>query len=164
MIRPYTYEDYPSVREIFWETSTKTQFQNQEEKDQFQKQYLDFYIDHSDFIGFVYEENGFVEGYIIGLKVFDEKLFSLHLIYKNFKDLIKEYPSELHINLTQATQGKGVGSKLVNEFENALVTNGVFLLTSKHARNFHFYLKNHYECLKELDSGVVFMGKSLKIH
>jgi GNAT superfamily N-acetyltransferase len=161
MIRAYTHEDYPSVREIFWDTSTKTQFENQDEKDNFQKQYLDFYIDHSDFIGFVYEDNGFVEGYIIGLKIFDETLFTLHTIYKNFIELIKDYPSELHINLTGATRGKGVGSKLISEFENALETTGVFLLTSKHARNFHFYLKNHYECLKKLDNGVVFMGKSL---
>lgn len=161
MIRTYALSDYPAIREIFWETSAKTEFKDQVDKDHFQEMYLDFYLDHPEFLGLVYEDEGQVQGYIIGLKVFANELFSLHPIYKKFAQLIKDYPSELHINLTQSTQGKGVGSQLICEFEKSLSSKGVFLLTSKHAGNYHFYLKNQYQCLKELDNGVVFMGKSL---
>jgi GNAT superfamily N-acetyltransferase len=161
MIRPYAVNDYPSVREIFWETSAKKDFKDQAEKDNFQKKYLDFYLDHSEFIGFVFEEEGEVQGYIIGLKYFALELYTLHPIYKNFTDLINEFPSELHINLTQSTQGKGVGSQLLSRLEQELKTSGVFLLTNKSARNYQFYLKNNYQCLKELSNGVVFMSKKL---
>lgn len=164
MIRPYAHADYPNVREIFWETSSKTEFESEQVKERFQNIYLDYYLDHKDFIGLIYEndeDDKEVQGYIIGLKAFDNELFNLHPIYKNFSSLIKDYPSELHINLTGETQGKGVGSQLISDFENNLNTTGVFLLTSKHVRNFNFYLKNYYQVLKELENGVVFMGKSL---
>lgn len=170
MIREYQAQDYSDIVEIFWLTSAKKEFKDADEKEQFQRKYLDYYLEHSHFIGqvFIDEDLHKVVGYIIGVSHYHESELSEHLLLKNFIKEIKSFPSELHINFHPDFQGGGRGSQLIHAFEQACVnkkSKGIFLLTAKGARNIGFYHKNNYLsiCEKNLfGSDIVFMGKSIK--
>lgn len=69
-------------------------------------------------------------------------------------DLIKNYPSHLHIDLTSDVQGKGYGVVMVNRLLYALTeagSTGVHLTMSKdNSRAFAFYKKMGFNLVKQL--------------
>ena len=64
-----------------------------------------------------------------------------------FDDLYDAYPAHLHINLTSAARGHGLGGRLIAALEENLRSTGVpglHLVTDPHARNVSFYRKNGF--------------------
>ena len=168
MISEYQTEDYNDVVEIFWLTSTKKSFEDESEKAEFQKKYLDYYLNHPQFIGLVFKEDKKVIGYIIGLHLFTKQQISSHPLLKSFQDCLGEYPSELHINFHPDYQGGGKGSHLIQAYEKHVKDNNgneIFLITLEGARNVNFYLKNNYviksqQCINNAE--LVLMSRSVK--
>lgn len=168
MIREYQKKDFGSVKNIFWLTSAKKNFDSDKEKIAFQNKYLDFYLEHSKFKGLVYVEDNKVVGYIIGLHLMDAKLINDIDSLVDFKEHLKNEPSELHINFDPAYQGGGRGSKLLKAYEELIIDydgNEIFLITLAGARNESFYLNNGYQlkASKTMNtSSLVLLTKSIK--
>ena len=144
MIRAYQAHDYQQVAEVFWETTSRTQFTSVTERQQFQNQYLDDYLNQ---VAFVAVEGEQVLGYIIAqLDTFKtEATWAPHLAI--FREEYNRYPAHLHINCRIASQGNGLGGHLLLSLENDLITRGVtglHLITSADARNVNFYKKYGY--------------------
>lgn len=144
MIRPYQASDLTQVEEIFWETSARKEFANEQERRQFQHQYLDVYLSQ---IAFVAIEGEQVLGYIIAQQdtLASESSWAAHLAL--FQDCYGQYPAHLHINCRSAAQGKGFGGQLLAALEHHLArlgASGVHLITAASARNVHFYKKYGY--------------------
>ncbi len=137
------------VTEIFWETSSRTEFASPGEKASFQGRYLDVYLDHYPHHAWVALLDGEVLGYIVGapdtLGAADVRAANPHLAV--FEDMFARYPAHLHINLTARARGQGVGGLLMQALEAQLRQErvpGLHLITSPTARNVSFYLKNGF--------------------
>lgn len=144
VIRPYKAQDYSQVVEVFWETTTRKEFASETERQQFQHQYLDVYLDQ---LAFVAVEHHQVMGYIVGqldtLKT--EASWPAHLSI--FREEYTQYPAHLHINCCNASQGKGLGGQLLAALETelrGLGVKGLHLITAAEARNVNFYKKYGY--------------------
>lgn len=147
MIRDYLKKDYSDVKRIFWETSAIKEFSSQSAEDEFINKYLNSYLNNENSLCLVYEENEEVLGYILGDTILTKQYFKDHPYLLDKKEVLKDYPSHLHINLTQKARSKGIGSLLVNTFCKKLAelsSLGVHLLTAKGAKNVNFYLNLNF--------------------
>jgi len=67
--------------------------------------------------------------------------------------IIAQYPAHLHINILPDFQGQGIGSQLINRFEEHMCTlgvNGIHLgTTNKNNKAVPFYYKMGYEIVQE---------------
>ena len=160
---------YEQVKNIFWLTSSRTEFRTIEQKLKFQEQYLDYYWNHWPQLFFFAVEDEKVLGYICGVldSSKEKRLYEIVAYYRLFEDFFITYPSHLHINMHPDAQGKGLGSQLLAVFEYAVKemgSLGVFLITSLQAQNVKFYQKNAYTFSLErrwCGAKILFMGKSL---
>lgn len=156
------------IKEIFYMSSDKKTFQNEEEKTNFFKKWCGDYVDFFPEYVFLAIKEGDLLGYLTGA---DDTLSAMSILkvpgLKVFEDLYQEYPAHLHINAHEKSRGLGVGSELVMSFENVLRkknVRGLHLITSEHARNTSFYNRNGflYHELRKLNSyELFFMGKQL---
>ncbi len=84
--------------------------------------------------------------------------------YEMSNEILKKYPSHLHIDLLPEMQGKGHGTKLMNlllEQFKKFNSPGVHLgLAASNLRAFSFYEKMGFSTLSKSPE-VIFMGKSL---
>ena len=164
LIRPYQANDLKQVEEVFWETSARKEFASDEERRQFQHQYLDAYLSQ---IAFVAIEGDQVLGYIIAQRdtLASESSWAAHLAL--FKDCYQQYPAHLHINCRTAVQGKGLGGQLLAALEQHLAglgDPGVHLITAASALNVNFYKKYGYlevACRPWKQAELLLLGKIL---
>ncbi|MEY3902596.1 MAG: hypothetical protein RL189_1902 [Pseudomonadota bacterium] len=161
---------WSGVEKVFFESSTKKTFKTPEEREAFKFKYLDWYSKHHPECFFIaFEKNSDVLGYICGVpdSRMDPELRELHPWFQNFADCYDNYPAHLHINCSESARGRGLGSTLLNLFENHLQAQGmcgVHLVTSPDARNVGFYDKNGYKFTKTTiwkGSSLLLMGKAL---
>tara|TARA_Y100000590_G_scaffold465791_1_gene639101 strand:+ start:6503 stop:7084 length:582 start_codon:yes stop_codon:yes gene_type:complete len=78
-----------------------------------------------------------------------------------FEELIEDYPAHLHINFLKNHQGKGLGTLLIQNFENKLKEkkiSGVHVICGK--RPVPFYEKLGFQILKS-ENQIYAMGKKL---
>jgi ribosomal protein S18 acetylase RimI-like enzyme len=152
------------VRDIFFESSSKKDFKNQEEKDSFRWKYLDFYLTHYSEFAWVALSQKKVLGYVIGMPLSsDPNLYEIQPHMKKFENLFSEYGAHLHINCHADARGMGVGSKLVTHLIRKLKDHhihGLHIITGLESRNKEFYRKLgfDFECERE---GMTFMGKKI---
>jgi len=159
---------WKEVKEIFFETSPRKSFQSVSEKDSFLYQYLEYYSDHYPgyFLIAIYKNKAI--GYICASPDSNSDVFLLDNLphFKLFQKYFIDFPAHLHINMSEASQGLGVGSRLVSHLESLLqVKKGLHLITTPKAKNRSFYSKNGYsiEIIREYNGvELLFMGKSLK--
>lgn len=73
-------------------------------------------------------------------------------------DLYKDYPAHLHINMAPGYQRRGMGSALIERFEESMRSrgvSGVHLVTSeRNTRALPFYEKHGYSVIRELSPGL----------
>lgn len=155
---------YSQVVDIFYESSPRKNFESIEEKKLFQHKYLDYYkISYPEYF-YIALNSEKVLGYICGSPDSrrDEELKQVVSHYKIFKEEYDIFPAHLHINLSSASRGLGIGSKLVKHFEKN-IDNSVHLITSPDAKNRSFYKKNGYstEIIKVFNGfELLLMGKT----
>lgn len=157
------------IKEIFFMSSDKKTFLNDEDKANFFKKWCGDYIElFPEYVFLAIRNETELLGYLTGV---DDTLSALDVLkvpgLKVFEDLYQEYPAHLHINAHEKSRGLGVGSELVLSFEKILREKkvvGLHLITSENARNTSFYKKNGflYHELRKLNSyELFFMGKQL---
>lgn len=137
-------EHYRQVVDIFFQTSSRKEFQTEKEKNLFKNKYLDRYLD-SDF--FLMLDEGRILGYLCGDHSYRESDYRNHPYLLEFQEYFHSQ-SHLHINLLPCTQGLGIGSKLMAYYKKHLKDCGqryVHIFTAKEARNINFYLKNNFK-------------------
>jgi GNAT superfamily N-acetyltransferase len=159
-------EYWDRVVDIFYESSYKKEFNSEIEKNDFLYKYLGIYKDKYPDLFLVAVKNEEVLGYICGVhdSKLETSLYDLLPHYSLFEDLYAKYPAHLHINLSSKSRGLGVGSILIEAFEELSSSGGIHLITGPKARNRSFYLKNNYsfECIREFKGlELLFMGKTL---
>lgn len=164
VVSSFSSTDYKEVEEIFFESSTKKTFENEEEKQLFQWKYLGSYLTKFPELFLVAKLDGKIQGYIAGSTQTD---FDLQPHMKSFEDLVILFPSHYHINCHVGSRGLGVGSLLVLELEKklqALKITGVHIMTGTESRNRSFYQKLGYTFEeKRVFQGrfILMMGKPL---
>jgi len=166
MIQKLNPSHFKDIRNIFWQTSSKNDFKDHREKEQFQNKYLEYYVNHKNSIGLVYIKDSKILGYILGISLFDQSIIEINPIYQDFLDEISVDMGELHINLHPNSQGLGIGSMLISAFEDHLAKSGCrfsFLITHHQAKNYMFYMKNQYQEIKRNSNGVVLLTKRLSV-
>lgn len=165
-----TNEELQQVLEIFFESSAKKNFKSIKERADFQFKYLGYYLENYPELFLIFKDEDQVLGYICGCKnsADEDELMGIVPHYRTFLNEYDDFPSELHINMHTSARGKGIGSKLIREFEQLLIAggvNGVHLITVPTARNVGFYRKNGYvfEHIRDYcGTDLLLMGKSLK--
>ncbi len=166
-IRKFRDSDELEVRDVFFQTSTKKNFLDQDEKEKFFYKYLGLYLEHYPEFAYVSSIDQVI-GYCVGSPQTNYlDLIRLQPHLSLFEDLFAQFPAHLHINFLPDFQGKGLGSKLLLAFEAELAGRniaGVHIMTSSKSRNVAFYrrLGFTFECERESkDGAILFMGKLL---
>ena len=164
---PFEAKYLDEVREIFFESSTKKTFKDENEREIFFYKYLGFYLKHDPELCLVAKEDK-VLGYVVATReTFKEELLTIQPHLVAFKKYFADYPAHLHINCHKDARGKGVGSKLIHEIENKLKKRGVsglHIMTGVDSANQSFYKKLGFDFAVEEDFGgspILLMGKSL---
>ncbi len=74
------------------------------------------------------------------------------------RDIFRDYPAHLHINIAPAYQKRGMGSALIERFEKAMRASGargVHLVTSaRNTKALPFYKRHGYAVIRELSPGL----------
>ncbi|MFW5785996.1 MAG: GNAT family N-acetyltransferase [bacterium] len=160
---------YAGAEAVFWETASRTSFASAAELRAYRRMYFDYYWyaapelflpatrpDDATARPETSEWNPAVEaqvviGYVCA--VADTRshpeLYQLAPHLSLFDDLYDEFPAHLHINLTAAGRGVGLGSRLIEVLEDRLQqadleAPGLHLVTSEGARNVSFYRRNGF--------------------
>lgn len=151
------------IQDIFFETSTKKDFSSAEEKSQFLFKYLGYYIEHyPDYVWVAKSDR--ILGYVVAATDSSHKeLLKIQPHLGKFEDCFNKYPAHLHINLSSASQGLGLGSQLISKVKNQLqLANipGLHIMTGPDSSNKAFYQKLGFSFEIERNS-ILFMGKTL---
>jgi GNAT superfamily N-acetyltransferase len=116
---------------------------------------------------------GFVGGYLVGCREnpATSPRFSSLPYFQTFADACARYPGHLHLNLTAAWRGWGIGGCLITAFEmaaSAAGLTGIHVVTGAGSRNVTFYARAGFKCIDRTqsaaDRGIVFLGRDLTVH
>jgi predicted N-acetyltransferase YhbS len=165
---PFEKKYLNEVTEIFFESSTKKEFKDEEDKKSFFQKYLGFYLDQYPDLALVFLKDEKVMGYVIASPVSSgTELDTLQPHLMSFKEYFKTYPAHLHINCHFESRGMGVGSELIKEIEKRLKgrnISGLHIMTGVDSPNQNFYKRLGFDftvTLKFHGSPILLMGKSL---
>lgn len=163
----YSEKDLAELKEIFFGSSTKKDFKDETEKNQFFEKYLGIYLRRFPEYFWVARE-GKILGYMAGAPVTrDPELLRIQPHLVTFDSHLDAYPAHLHVNFSSEARGKGLGSKLFSELEKQLQEakiRGIHIMTGPDSRNKSFYQRlgfNFEITLSYLGNGILLMGKSL---
>jgi len=134
------------INAVFFQSSARQTFENEEEKAAFRETWLGRYLHHfPDFAFVAVDGSGRIVGYVIG-SLEDparDPLFADLELFSHFRDLTPRYPAQLHVNLAPDWRGRGVGADLVNAFSDLAHSRGapgVHVVTARGMRNVRFYV------------------------
>jgi len=158
---------YREAERVFRETAAADRFGSRREREEFRYRYLEYYRTAAPdlfLVAFPIRDalagpGEKIYGYICG--VADTRnhpdLYRVAGHIPVFDDLYDRFPAHLHINLTAASRGLGIGSRLIAELEARLTgdagngsarrkdpVRGLHLVTSEGARNTRFYRNNGF--------------------
>lgn len=162
---------------VFWETANTTKFEFAAERAAFQWRYFGYYAVHAPrffFVALTDHPGPQVLGYICGVADTreHEELYRVAAHVPIFDDLYATYPAHLHINLTAASRGLGLGGRLVETLSSEVAAAGaagLHLVTSPAARNVSFYRRQGFAHAvertlpigDEQDVALLFMGRRM---
>lgn len=163
-------EAWEQIRDIFFLSSVRTQFQDVEEKEAFYQRWTRFYFQQYPEQIFVFLQSGKVTAYLMGCD--DSRSAAAALSreissFSLFQDLFEKFPAHLHINAHPDVRGQGQGQKLIAHYFEKLISSGksgLHIVTSPDAQNVHFYRKAGFgfECQREWQGrNYLFMGRSI---
>lgn len=165
---PFEDKFLPEISEIFFESSTKKSFKDEEERNNFFEKYCGFYLKTYPGLALVALVNGKVMGYVVGSPVSDSKeIGALQPHMPVFEKYFHSYPSHLHINCHFESRGLGIGRLLVTALEEklkALNIRGLHIMTGIDSENKNFYQRLGFDFTVELPFqgvSILFMGKRL---
>lgn len=155
------------LREIFFEASTKKDFESDKIREAFFEKYLGYYIrTHPELIWVAKSDR--ILGYItLSLTSDDTELLQLQPHLEIFKAQFRNYPAHIHINLHHESRGMGLGSKLmktVMQYLKSLNISGLHIMTGTESSNREFYKKLGFDFELALDfkgATILLMGRKI---
>jgi hypothetical protein len=121
------------IDDIFFESSARRDFCNQEEKQSFREMSLGRYIaKHRDSF-FVALDDGRCVRYLAGCLKNPTKLTNDVSYFRYIEDICQDYPAHLHINIAERYRNRGLGATLVERFAdwaNLHSVGGIQIVTS----------------------------------
>jgi GNAT superfamily N-acetyltransferase len=132
---------------IFFESSSVQSFDNNQLRGAFRERWLGRYLTRYPEWAYVATlPNGDFVGYLIGClddpaldPMFDDIGY-----FKTIPTFTAAYPAHLHVNLTEAWRGQGVGRRLMDAFAadaSAAGSQGVHVVTGRNMHNVSYYAK-----------------------
>lgn len=171
MINDLTDIELGLVISLFFETSTVKEFSTTDAKELFLYRYFGYYQENfSDSFFVAFDDDEKILGYLCGHDhtFEDEALKKLQVATEYFEEVREMFPAHLHVNVSEHSRGRGVGSFLMKEFEAFLINKNIFgfhIITTPFAKNTHFYRKNGFEfelSKKVGNAELLCMAKSIK--
>jgi GNAT superfamily N-acetyltransferase len=115
------------------------------------------------------DRDGRVAGYLVGCLIdpSTSPRFNSLTYFKTFADACGRYPAHLHVNLTQAARGHGLGARLIDAFADdvrAAGLHGLHVVTGAAQRNARFYERNGFTPIASTmrpGGEVVFLGRAV---
>ncbi|MES2529371.1 MAG: GNAT family N-acetyltransferase [Bdellovibrionota bacterium] len=162
-----TAKDISELKEIYFESSTRKDFRDADDKEAFFQKYLGHYLTNYPQYVWVAKSDRIL-GYMVGVpETRNTELYRLQPHLGTFKAHFGEFPAHLHVNFHADARGMGLGSKLFSELAlefQRMKIRGVHIMTSPDARNKSFYqrLGFHFEVTLNFQGHtILLMGKSL---
>lgn len=169
-----TAERLAELDEIFFTSSARTSFADDDDRQSFRQRWLGFYINDAAALNLVaVDASDRIVGYILSataeLKAGKPRdpLETVRGYKPDWSDHVARFPAHLHINLLENHRGLGIGEKLVAKLCERLAQNttkGVHLLTSANSRNVRFYEKcgfSEQARSSDAENAVVFLARRL---
>ena len=133
------------VDAIFWETTSRVPPPGPE-RDAFRERWLGRYLGGgSDVVLLATTRENQVVGYLVGAldnPALQERFVDISYFRTAFADLCRRFPAHLHVNLTAAHRGLGIGAQLIEAFAAAAAqagAPGMHVVTGRGMRNVRFY-------------------------
>lgn len=158
------------IEAIFWETAVSPPTEPAA-RSAFHHQWLGQYLTFDPDLVFVARDEGHETiGYLVGTfaSLATSPRFASLPYARTFAAAVTRYPAHLHINLTQAWRGRGVGGRLIAPFAKRVGAAGLpgfHVVTGAEARNVRFYTR---QAFREIDrtigargNAVVFLGHDI---
>jgi ribosomal protein S18 acetylase RimI-like enzyme len=130
---------------IFFESSAKRDFCNEEEKQSFRERSLGRYIvRHRDSFFVALDDAKRAVGYLAGCLENPTKLdhFNDIAYFQYIDDICQKYPAHLHVNIASQYRNRGLGTTLVERFAKFAKSHsveGIQVVTSSASRSIAFY-------------------------
>lgn len=163
----YRPEFLSEITEIFFESSLKKDFKDQQDKEDFFFKYLGFYLKQYPELALVAVDNRLL-GYVVASpESLSPELQRIQPHLKVFSASFAKFPAHLHINCHHEARGKGIGKRLMQQIELLLKERGLaglHIMTGNDSENQNFYKKLgfHHEVKEDFQgSSILLMGKSL---
>ncbi len=158
----------PEVRQIFFETSSRKKFQNEEERERFFEKYVGYYLQHFPKFCLVALEQSRILGYLVASpSTGGKELLSLQPHLEVFKKEFVAFPAHLHMNCHHEARGQGIGRLMMEMIEELLRAEsiiGLHIMTSPDSSNKFFYHKlgfDHQVLETFKGTPILLMGKNL---
>lgn len=155
-----------ALRAIFFQSTTRTAFDDDAARDRFFATWTGWYLDHAPRdVWFLPDGADGYAGYLTGCRDSAAVDGPGRVIphYGVFADLFPAFPAHLHINLAPAFRGRGLGRRLIDAFAadcRADGRAGVHVVTGAGARNAAFYTRAGFTHAVERGP-LLFLGKTL---
>jgi len=159
-----------AIEAIFWETSHTSRFPSEADRTAYRDRWLGRYLEHFPEEAFVaLSPEQAIIGYLVGCLVdpASHPLFVDVTYFPLFAHLTPDYPAHLHINLTAAWRGRGIGKRLIEAFADHAARRGIpgiHVVTGDGSRNNAFYLSCGFERLAYSSwngNAIAFFGRRL---
>jgi GNAT superfamily N-acetyltransferase len=157
---------------IFVETAGTREFATDEARAAYHWRWLGQYVAHyPEWVYLALDNHDTLIGYLIGCLDDPARTPAFDAIgyLKDFADLTLHYPAHLHINLTAAARGHGIGTALIAAFAKdaaAAGSPGLHVVTGADQRNVGFYEGNGFHEAGRTDwhgKPLLFLGRKLMV-
>lgn len=174
-IEPYAafcvrYPDDAGLAQVFFEASAAKTFADDAARRAFRDLWLTSYLTREPEHAYVAcDVEGRAVGYLVGSfqdPARNERLAKL-TYFADFADMTRDFPAELHVNVTEAARGQGIGARLIERFvedASAAKVPGVHVVTGATSRNVSFYRRNGFSekgATKYKGTELVFLGRAI---
>lgn len=167
----------PGIDAVFFDSSSTKTFDSEDARRAFRERWLGRFIKHDpEWVYVAVTETqpdcagpDDVVGYLAG--ALDDPALSARFsdlgYFQDFKAHTRDFPAQLHVNLTATMRGRGHGKQLIEAFVHDLKPRGVpgvHVVTGADARNVAFYTRAGFEERARTDWNnheVIFLGRKV---
>ncbi len=134
---------------IFFESSNTRSFESDVQRAAFRERWLGRYLKHDPGFAYLAFAGGDVVGYLVGA-IDDPALASRFAdigYFAALREVTRQFPGHLHVNVAPAFRNQGVGGQLIECFVKDAKTAGapgVHVVTNADAPNVSFYNRNGF--------------------
>ena len=162
-------EVHAAVDDIFFETAPLAP-SDEPERSMFYQLWLGQYLRHEPQLAYVARAGDTdIVGYLVGCHVnpATSERFAKLGYFQTFADACGRFPAHLHLNLTEAARGAGIGARLIDAFAadtRVAGLAGLHVVTAAAARNIGFYRRNGFTeiaATERNNTRIVFLGRAI---